>query len=333
MSDPSWGKINEARLLGLVSDHELSLARASRAGFHSLAATCLARLEKRKEKKKRTEVKPLPDGRYEVDVVLNYHRETLQRWLVPAIESVVHQNMCDVTLHLTFDSAGEEDRVLPEEYRSASGIRTYRTVDVSENVGPYVITNIVSRHFTSDCFMVQDADDISTPNRARLSCEQMFSSGAAVVGGHMDQFIDRDHIGHELMERLLKARPQYRSGLVWRLSPFPDSIHGASVFRLGPFLSLNGYMRLLAGADTEFVMRLHAAGYSACVVDEVFGFRRLVSTSLSHCEQYGWPHQNATRDACYEAIENTVATSCLDKLRSYGSLQKDRMEYRVERLS
>lgn len=204
--------------------------------------------------------------RIECDVVLPFHGQL--GYVEESIRGLVEQEDADVVVHLVDDASREDASQFLRRWGSDRRVRVYRNL---QNLGQYTSFNNVLPFLETEFVAVQDADDVSLPNRIHHSVSGLMSSDSDVFAAACDLVVD-DRFGSLRIKKnpltsdsqLLKERVRY--------SHYPTHSYGC--FLLNPtlvtrkkfFESLGGfadYRNLLqnrGGLDTEFFQRAFWSG-------------------------------------------------------------------------
>lgn len=199
------------------------------------------------------------------DVVIPFHSGDV-KWLPECVESIISQNHASPVVHVISD--GPEFPKLPDS------VRKYRH-DKRPGVGPYRLTNALVKggHTRTDYLAIQDADDLSLPDRLRRQISLMTLSGAEMVSSAMREFGEHRN-GHVL-----------QPGVSQRTNPYGRHINSSRTVRLGLFWRVNGFADWQCAADFEFDNRVQLRRTGIVIHDHtVLGLRRVHSDSLSHLE-------------------------------------------------
>ncbi|NUQ65978.1 MAG: glycosyltransferase [Pirellulales bacterium] len=261
------------------------------------------------------------------DVILPYCA-TNARWALAAAESILNQAFAEPVVHLIADGGARiEDRALKEALSGVDCCRWYRT---RKRLGPYRITNNLFEYLETDYFAVQDADDLSAPNRLWRSVRVLEDDGYDIFGGAMEQFVDY----HQPRERMLAAlarTPYQIPGARWRKTPRGAIIHGGMTCRKACFERLGGYGAFVCGGDCEFISRAHAAGARIFVSHQIVGWRRLHEDSLSSSMSSRLqPHEQFSREEAKRRFAEWQQDGC--DLKSHGCLERYRAGGELVRL-
>jgi glycosyltransferase involved in cell wall biosynthesis len=263
------------------------------------------------------------------DVVLPFrgHLEFLRE----SLPSVLEQDGAETIVHLIDDATpGGADELL-RYWGSHPRVRTYRN---SRNLGQFVSFNNVFPYLETNLIAIQDADDISLPQRVRLAGNHLRLADADFFGGRFETFEHRGD-GQTVEESTTVAddvpveKPPY-----WA-SEYPrryERIHflqnPTAVMRRGAFESLRGFSdygeieRNKCGLDTEFFVRAHHAGCTFALTHDVVVRYRWHKKSVTRNSQTGW----GTEPRSWSCAENERRFKLFHRgpfdARAFGSLHQ-----------
>ncbi|RLS70334.1 MAG: glycosyltransferase [Planctomycetota bacterium] len=237
--------------------------------------------------------KGFPAVPVEVDVVLPFHGHL--DYVDQALEGLLNQERCKLVIHLIDDASPEDTTDFLRHWSKHCDIRTYRN---RENIGQFQSFNNVVRYFETPLCAVQDADDISLPNRLWWAGQMLHYSDADVFGATVELFGD-EHVIRPIFTstepRVLEPRVKIRRSF------FPlRGRHGyflenpTAVFRVDMFKMLGGFAdfgdRLMnrASIDSEFQQRLLFHGTRFAISREVLVKYRVHPESATQDTQSGW---------------------------------------------
>lgn len=189
-----------------------------------------------------------------------------------SVDSLLVQEDAEVILHLVDDASDESTDPLFDEYRRHSNIRFYRN---QSNLGPFGSFNNICDFAETPFIAVQDADDISLPNRIAHSVGLLQTAGADIVGARSELFGEPN-----LIEQMRHEQIEMPTGelVSVRNSRFPGRYNSGYflenptlVMRVSAFVELGGYgdfgegKRNRTGVDTDFQTRAFFARASIAV--------------------------------------------------------------------
>jgi len=167
----------------------------------------------------------------------DYLRETLDSLLV--------QDNANCVIHAINDSEKDCSELIGEYPQ----IKWYQN---DHNIGQFMSVNNVLNRCETDFLAINDADDISSPNRIWKSVAAMQLSDADIYGSQTTQFIQHDDLAEEYDHASFKPRT------IEDLHPL---VHGTMVVKKKTFIRLGGYTDFgnldqnKCGNDTEFMVR------------------------------------------------------------------------------
>lgn len=105
-----------------------------------------------------------------------------------AIESILNQSHRNIELIVVDDMSSDATVDIAESWTS----RDPRVILLKneENLGPYVSRNVALKYAQGEFVALQDADDVSVPDRLRIQLEEFTPNTKAVLGQHMR--VDRE---------------------------------------------------------------------------------------------------------------------------------------------
>lgn len=193
-------------------------------------------------------------------------------YLEEALESVLAQRDARCLIHVVDDASTDDTTALRAKYKEHSDVFWYRH---EHNVGPYRSLHAIFASLTCEFFAIQDADDISEPDRIAFSIAQLNAGHADIFAASAVTFgDDPDDCGHTLVSAL----------------PVHDEerlVNGTMVARRSFFQEINGFADFYCGGDTEFGVRAMYAGARFCLTDRVVSRVRRHPQSLTRRPQTG----------------------------------------------
>lgn len=174
-----------------------------------------------------------------------YIRETL--------DGLLAQNNADCVVHAIDDYSEQNCDDFLRDYPT---VRWYRN---KHNIGQFMSINNVLNRCETEFLVINDADDISEPDRVWLAITAMKLYEADIYGSQTTQFVQNDDAPEVLYYHHVSVKPD---GDI--LHPLT---HGTMVVRKSVFEQLGGYVDFgnlsqnKCGNDTEFMIR---AFYSGC---------------------------------------------------------------------
>lgn len=200
------------------------------------------------------------------DVVLPYaagDRHLVRR----AVESILAQENVSVVVHVVADNC--ELAELPADDR----LRLY----TAKGIGPYAIANALNRYYETQNLAIQDADDLSDPDRLTLQLAAL-NQGWEMVSGGMRQVVEPGSVASLAK---LEREPVILCGTRWPNVPHGLTCNGVRTMRLTAFRVLRGFANWLSGSDTDMDVRAARLGILTLRPENVVGTRTLRDLSLS----------------------------------------------------
>jgi hypothetical protein len=174
-------------------------------------------------------------------------------YLSEVFDALLTQNRANCVIHAIDDCSGQDISDLVAAYPM---IRWYRN---RQNIGQFMSANNVFDRCETDYIAINDADDISEPDRIWLSITALELGCADVYGSQTSQFIQGGDPAPPYNHYSIK--PYNRENNIHPI------VHGTMVVRKSVFRRLNGYTDFgdldqnKCGNDTEFMMRAFYFGY------------------------------------------------------------------------
>ncbi len=250
------------------------------------------------------------------DVVIACHPPHL-KFLAESVDSILNQAFACCHVHVAFDGEFPGQDEFRASYAGYERLYFYRS---RRPVGQFKLANWTFPHLRTDFIAVQDADDLSMPNRIWRSVTLLQEKNADIFGGCREQFVDHRHASPFLYEKL-QAHPFHQSGLSTAMTPQGSIAHGAMVIRKSAFAELNGYSDLLAAADTDLAFRAQFSGLRIYHSSQIVSLRRLNEVSDTGAYDQWSQDEIRRRKVEFRAIQDLLRDRSLSS-RSVGSLQK-----------
>jgi glycosyltransferase involved in cell wall biosynthesis len=263
------------------------------------------------------------------DVVLPFcgHLEFLRE----SLPSVLDQVGAETIVHLIDDATpGGADELL-RYWGSHPRVRTYRN---SRNLGQFVSFNNVFPYLETNLIAIQDADDISLPQRVRLAGNHLRLADADFFGGRFETFEHRedgqtvDESDRRPDDSTVERRPYWASEYPRRYERIHFLQNTTAVMRRGAFESLRGFSdygeieRNKCGLDTEFFVRAHHSGCRFALSQDVVVRYRWHRKSATRNQETGW----GTEPRTWVAAENERRFKLFHRgpfdARAFGSLHQ-----------
>jgi len=237
--------------------------------------------------------KGFPLEHIECDVVLPFFGHL--DYLDDALTSVLEQENADVVIHLLDDASPVPTDDVLRRWSNHPRIRVYRNV---RNLGPYTSFNNIFPYFETRLVAIQDADDISRPDRMHLSGNMLRLTNAGIFGAASRHFQDSSASpGEGDVPSSAGRMPQVnqdsysrfpRPGVGWFLAN-PTAMMDVGIFgALGGFADYGHHVRNKCGLDTEFYLRAYYAGARFAISREfLIDYRRHADQATQNLHT-GW---------------------------------------------
>lgn len=227
------------------------------------------------------------------DVVLPFFNHL--DYVGEALESLVNQEGADVTIHVVDDASTEDTADLRRRWNGNPHIRFYRN---QTNIGQFMSFNNVSEFCETGLMAVQDADDVSLPNRICVAANHLRLSDAEFFGGAVTVFGDSQAIRPVLHEtNQLETMESYHR----RRSFYPPAVgvpyfieNPTAVFRKDMFERIGGYSDFgtrelnRTSLDTEFLLRCYFSGVRFAITEQIVTRYRVHAQSATQNRVTGW---------------------------------------------
>jgi hypothetical protein len=260
---------------------------------------------------------PIPPGEsVAVDVVVPFCAAD-RLFVGECVEAILGQRFVSPIVHVVSDGTGWP--VLP----SADKIIRYET---EGGWGPYRITNAVFPHFRSEWMAIQDADDISHPDRLWRQIQTLRHFDAEMISSASRNFIDLQSLDDEILQRRLQSEPIVRPGTVYESVPLGRLVNSTRTMTRDLFRRLNGFGDQFCTGDFQFDNRARFLRIPIIDDQTVLADRRLHSLSLT-----GGPFRIGTKQrttdvgACMVSAKRLTKSPTLETAQSLGAL--DRAEF------
>ena len=266
----------EGRRIALVAEPTVT----AEAGWSPAPLGRAPRLEER-EGMLRHHARGFPEEAVEADVVLPFHGHL--DYVREAIASLLEQERAEAIVHLVDDATPGGAGDLLDYWRTHPRVRTYRNV---RNIGQFHSFNNVVPYFETSLAAVQDADDLSRPDRLRASGNLLRLADAEVFGGASRSFLE------------LKAGGRRLLGYCRSFLPYPGVgffvENPTAMFRASAFEAVRGFGdygaldRNKCGLDTEFYARAYYSGTRFAISRRVVVDYRVHPASAVRNRRTGW---------------------------------------------
>jgi hypothetical protein len=211
----------------------------------------------------------------ECDVVLPFHGQI--DFVRQALESVLEQQGTCVVVHLVDDASPEDASGFLQEWKKHPRVRTYRN---ARNIGQFASFNNVFPYLETELVAVQDADDISLPNRLHRAGNSLRLGKADVYGAACEIFGETSRVQPAHADT---DQPRVAPCEQFRYSAYPSLANGVGYFvhnptavmRAASFGSIGGFADFgdvlinRAAIDTEFYIRAYFAGLRFAISRDV----------------------------------------------------------------
>ena len=256
-----------------------------------------------------------------------------------AVAGLLGQLDADIVIHLVDDQSTESTAALFAELAEHSNIRFYRN---RVNLGPFATFNNISYFAETPFLAVQDADDISLPNRLAESCRLLSLTGADLMGAATELFGEPDLVRQTARSEEIDAAGRTR---YLRRSRYPRRRYAgyymenpSIVMRVDWFRRLGGYAdfgeskRNRTGVDTELQARAYYARSHIAISQQVLVRYRCHGHSATNHASMGLgskPNQESHQELDRRLA--LYATGSFDP-RPFGALSRHRgVTRRVDR--
>ena len=196
-----------------------------------------------------------------------YNMEKNVHILKKAVASILNQTYQDWELIICDD--GSTDHTLQILRQISSEDERLHIISCSNNHGAGYARNMCMRIARGKYLAVMDADDISKPQRLKKQACFLDSHPQYALVGCNASMIDSCGVWGE---RILEEKPDKKDFL--STLPF---VHPSIMIRKEVAYKLHGYTQTMTARraeDYEFLMRLYAAGYRGCNMQEPLIFYR-----------------------------------------------------------
>lgn len=244
-----------------------------------------------------------------------------ERYLRPAVDSILQQSFPDFELLLLDDGSGDGSWKILQEYAARDG----RVRIVSrENRGVPKTRNELLAMAKGEFIAVMDADDIALPDRLARQVEFLQQRPEVVCVGGSYQLIDE--AGRLVLDRF--AVPESDAEVQAQLlAGFGGMHHPCLLIRRSAMLQVGGYTEtMVTGSDIDLCLKLGEVGQLVNLTDPVLQYR-VHSQSLTE-RNHGRP-QEEVRAACERAWKRRGITGEFkaDSPRRPGSDRQSQLAY------
>ncbi|MEO2027448.1 MAG: glycosyltransferase, partial [Fuerstiella sp.] len=257
---------------------------------------------------------PFPPGEpIAVDVVIPFCVAD-REFVAECVWAILGQRFVEPVVHVIADGAPWPD--LP----TVDNLIRYET---RGGWGPYRITNAVFPHFRSEWMAIQDADDISHPDRLWRQIQMLRHFDAEMISSATQNFLDAGSQDDETLQRRLQSEPIVRPGTVYESVPLGRLVNSTRTMPRDLFRRLNGFGDQFCTGDFQFDNRARFVGIPIIDDQTVLAARRLHSSSLT-----GGPFKIGTKQRaqdmgrCMVAVERMKAKPTIETVRFLGGLDR-----------
>jgi hypothetical protein len=257
-----------------------------------------------------------PDVPVSVDVVVPFCESDVQ-FVAECVEALKCQKFADVLIHLVND--GAKWPVLPR-----GPIVRYKSPH--PNQGPYRLTNSIYHNLKREFMALNDADDLSLPDRFWVQVQQLRYYQSDMISSGMQNFLADNENRQDLVDR---CRSPLTPGKRYKACPLGYGINGTRLMRHEVFQRLNGFADEACGMDHDFCNRARFAGVKVVDDETILAKRRLRSDSLSNGGAYQLGSKNRKRSTSllYRNLRAITQSPTVSTAASLGHLNKSQTIY------
>lgn len=188
------------------------------------------------------------------------------RYIDECMQSVLSQTYSNIEVILCDDCSTDESYRKLLSYKNDKRVKVLKN---EKNLHQARTRNKCIEQAKGEFVLLQDADDVSKPNRIERLMESL-EDGVDFVGSNCYCFDDQGNI-HEILTK--KEMYPVRKSLLWGI-PY---VHASLLIRKSCLQKIGGYRftkHTKRGEDYDMVMRLYAAGFRGKNIDdELYGYR------------------------------------------------------------
>jgi glycosyltransferase involved in cell wall biosynthesis len=222
-----------------------------------------------------------------------------------SLEAALQQTHAEVTIHLVDDCSSTDTQAFMNRWKSHPNVRCYRN---RTNIGQFMSLNNISAFCDTGLIAVQDADDISLPQRIVTAGNYLRLCDADFFGGAVELFGDEHVIRpvHSETDDLeIIPRAEKRESFFPPATSIPYFLENpTAVFRRSMFQQRGGYADFgtremnRSSLDSEFLLRCFFSGVRFAITKQVVTQYRVHEASATQNRVTGWgtgPRAEASR--------------------------------------
>ncbi len=213
---------------------------------------------------------------YLVTVTMNIYNEE-KRWLVEAIDSILHQTYQNIQFVIVYDNPQNEELLEFIQDYTKNDKRVQIIVN-EENLGVSVSQNRSLAEAKGKFIIKMDADDISLPERIEKQMAFLLKNHLDMVAGERT-IINEDSIVTTDISRNLPEKPEKAAKLLRHVNFI---IHPSVLYRRELVESVGGYRDFPMSVDYDLWLRAVKKGFKIGVMNEKLIQYRVREKSISH---------------------------------------------------
>ena len=195
----------------------------------------------------------------------------VENYIDECIQSILNQTFKDFEIIICDDCSTDGTLTRIEKYCDYSNIRVFKN---EKNLGQALTRNKCIENSKGNFILIQDADDISVPNRIEILLNE-FEPNIDFVGSACFCFNENDGIFENLVNKHIYPKPK---NLLYGIS----FVHASIIFRRNCIESVGGYRstkHTMRGEDYDLIMRLYADGFQGKNIPNLlYGYRVGIET-------------------------------------------------------